>query len=362
MGRQLLASDWALDQPRVRRIVESWVHADKLPHAILLCGPPGVGKREFAIQLASALMCHHESILPCRACPSCQKVDSLSHPDLKLLLPSLVTSGIRSTDNVSHFDRLQAYMDGQSYDHSVISIKQVRELQNEMVYTPREDGRKVAVLFDSELMHHSASNSLLKILEEPSRDRVFILVTSFPERLLPTVLSRCQRLVLRPLNKVELRDKLQYLDVDGDLLELSIRLGQGSISNAQGILNGELDEVRTEVENFIESGLLHRDEVFWEIVEKIGKKKGRNQQLKFLELCAYYLRDLFLIQHEKTDLIAMIDRRNYLNSLIPYWKEEQVESGIRALDQAIESLQRNVSFELVVVDFWRFLRHLGSAK
>lgn len=362
MGRQLLASDWALDQPLARRMVESWINADRLPHAILLCGPTGVGKRKFAIRLASILMCQHESILPCRECSSCQKVERLSHSDLKLLLPSLATNSDRPNDNLSEFDRLQAYIDGQLYDHSGISIKQVRQLQNEMVYTPREDGRKVAVLFESELMHLAASNSLLKILEEPSQDHVFILVTSFPERLLPTVLSRCHRLVLRPLNKLVLQNKLKSLNVDGERLELSVRLGQGSISNAQGILDGELDEIRKIVEDFIESGLLHREETFWDVIEKIGKKKGKNQQLKFLELCAYYLRDLFLIQNEKTDLIAMIDRKGYLNSLVSYWKEEQIENGIRALDGAVESLQRNVSFELVIVDFWRLLRHLGSPR
>ena len=362
MDRQLLASDWALDQPLARRMVQSWISADRLPHAILLCGPTGVGKRKFAIRLASILMCQHESILPCRECSSCKKVDSLSHSDLKFLLPSLVTNANRPTDSLSEFDRLQAYIEGQLYDHSGISIKQVRELQNEMVYTPREDGRKVAVLFESELMHHAAANSLLKSLEEPSQDRVFILVSSFPERLLPTVLSRCHRLVLRPLNKLDLQNKLKNLNVDGERLELSVRLGQGSIANAQGVLNGELDEIRKAVEDFLESGILHREDTFWDVNEKVGKKKGKNQQLKFLELCAHYLRDLFLIQNEKTDLIAMIDRKSYLNSLVSYWKEEQIENGIRTLDRAVESLQRNVSFDLVIVDFWRLLRHLGSTR
>ncbi len=357
-----MASDWSLNQPRAWRIFESWLNADRFPHAILLCGPSGTGKRKFAIEISSALMCQDESVLPCKTCSSCQKIDSLSHSDLKLLLPSLVNDGNRSPKITSGFEQVKKYLKGQSCEHSGISIKQVRELQNEMVYTPRENNRKVAVLFESELMHQAAANSLLKMLEEPSQNCFFILVTSYPERLLPTVFSRCQRLVFHPLKKADLRDKLSKADGDADSLELSVRLSQGSLAKAQGILNGDLDEIRTAVERFIKSGLLHYDGFFWEIVEEIGKKKGRSQQINFLELCAYYLRDFFLIQNEMIDLITMVDRKDYLNSLISYWKEEQIDSGIKILDKAIESLQLNVGFDIVIIDFWRYLRHLGHKK
>ena len=357
-----MASDWSLNQPRAWRVFESWIFADRLPHAILLCGPSGTGKRKLAIKIASVLLCQDEFVFSCKTCSSCKKIDSLSHSDLRILLPSLVADGNRSIVNTSGYEYVKAYLNGQLFEHSGISIEQVRELQNEMVYTPRENNRKVAILFESELMHQAAANSLLKMLEEPSKNCFFILVTAYPERLLPTVLSRCQRLALNPFNKADLRDELLKMDVDADSRELSVRLSQGSLVKAQEILKGDLDEIRKAVENFIESGILHRDGFFWEIVEKIGKKKGKNHQINFLELCAFYLRDFFLIRNEKIDLITMVDRKDYLNSLVSYWKNEQIDNGVQILDQAIESLQRNVSFDLVIVDFWRHLRHLGSKK
>ena len=357
-----MASDWSLNQPRAWRVFESWIYADRLPNAILLCGPSGTGKRKMAINIASTLLCQGESVFSCKTCSSCKKVDTLSHTDLRLLLPSLVTDGKRSTERTSGYEHVKAYLNGRLFEYSGISIEQVRELQNEMVYTPRENNRKVAILFESELMHQAAANSLLKMLEEPSQNCFFILVTAYPERLLSTVFSRCQRLPLYPLNKADLRDELRKMDVDANSRELSVRLSQGSLVKAQEILKGDLDEIRTAVETFIESGLLHRDGFFWEIVEKISKKKGRNYQFDFLELCAFYLRDFFLIKNQEIDLITMIDRKDYLNSLVSYWKEEQIDNGVQILDQGIESLQRNVSFDLVIVDFWRHLRHLGSKK
>ena len=362
MDRQLLASDFSPEQPRACRIVEYWIQTERLPHAVLLCGPPGIGKRNFSVQLASALLCQNEFTVPCSVCSSCRKVNSFSHRDLKFLLPSIVGKSNRSTESREGFNHLQEYFNEKSCDHSGISIKQVRELQDEMAYTSYENGRKVAILFESELMHHAAANSLLKILEEPSQNSIFIVVTSYPDRLLSTILSRCHRLTLKPLNKNDMRHRFHGLKFDEELLELGIRLGQGSISMTREIMDGGLNEIRKIVERFIKSGLLHRDEMFWGTVDQIGKEKSRDQQVKFLEVCAYYLRDLFLIKNQQSDLIVMVDRKKYLNSLINYWDEDQIEIGIRSLDQAKESIQRNVGFDLVLIDFWRFLRHLGATK
>ena len=109
---------------------------------------------------------------------------------------------------------------------------------------PTESPRKVGLILAAERMHPAGANSLLKILEEPPPRVVFLLVSAAPERLLPTVLSRCQRLALGVLGEGDLRRALMDEDVVGERLELAMRMGAGSLERAREVAAGDYDETR----------------------------------------------------------------------------------------------------------------------
>jgi DNA polymerase-3 subunit delta' len=143
--------------------------AGQLPHALLLAGPEGVGKRRFAQALGAALLCQSPvDGLACGQCRGCGLIRAGTHPDWFWLAPE---------------ERGKA-----------IKIDQVRELVETMAQTAQQGGRKLAVLAPAEAMNRNAANALLKTLEEPSGGAVLMLITDSPARLLPTIRSRCQRL------------------------------------------------------------------------------------------------------------------------------------------------------------------------
>lgn len=146
------------------------LRSGKTVHAYLVSGGTAQDREELAFWLAAALNCADGDGNPCGACMSCRKTADGNHPDLHLIRP----------------------------EGSAVKIGQVRALQSMAWMKPREGRRQVFVLAGADEATPEAANGLLKILEEPPPDTVFCLLAARPQTLLPTVVSRCQPLVLEP--------------------------------------------------------------------------------------------------------------------------------------------------------------------
>ena len=154
----------------------------RLPHAVLMHGPVGVGKATCAGILAQALNCSTSGYVDaCGVCTSCRKVARGLHPDILWFEP----------------------------EKGTIKVDQVRQLVESVGYRPYEGKRRVVVIDDAHAMNPSAQNALLKTLEEPPPSSMLVLVTPAPRSLLPTVRSRCQPLRFQPLPMDVLRDHLE---------------------------------------------------------------------------------------------------------------------------------------------------------
>ncbi|MBI3545477.1 MAG: DNA polymerase III subunit delta' [Gammaproteobacteria bacterium] len=149
---------------------------DRLPHALLLHGLPGLGKNAFALQLAQVLLCQTPQVNnACGKCHSCQLFAAATHPDLLIITPL--------------------------EDAKNISVDQIRALNGFVFLRPHTAPRKIVVIQPAETMNINAANSLLKLLEEPPLDSILLLVTSRPARLPATIRSRCGRLQVKPPNQ-----------------------------------------------------------------------------------------------------------------------------------------------------------------
>ena len=349
-------------QERAKQLVWGWLAGQRLPHAILICGPAGTGKRRFALELAKALNCTGGGDpLPCDQCASCRRIDALNHPDLHMLLPLPPRRGRRDEEKIREEMRacLMDYLrqeGGVFRTHANIARDHLRLLQREMAYAPGEGSRKIGLIFEAECMHPAGANSLLKILEEPPERAVFILVSSAPERILPTILSRCQRVVLRRLSRMELRSCLRESGLDEERLELAVRLGEGSPETALRIARGEFEELRGQVEAFLVAGIAGKDERYWSILEELGIGKERGRLEQFLKFVGLYLRDLFLIGCGRKEKVGLVDRRDFLERLRKDLPPERIEKVALEVERAFDRLSRNVHTDLVLVDLWRRLR------
>ena len=168
----------------------------QLPHALLIHGLSGIGKREFARALAATLLCEdRQDGLACGKCQSCLWVASASHPDLKLLRPEAVAeregSAIEPDDNEASSTGAAKRKPSEE-----LKIDQIRALENWYHRSTHRAGWRIVVLYPAESLSVVSANALLKALEEPPPDTLFLLTSDAPDRLLPTIVSRCQKFAL----------------------------------------------------------------------------------------------------------------------------------------------------------------------
>ncbi len=156
----------------------------KLPHALLMQGMKGVGKLDFARSLAQGLLCEspHATGLGCGQCLACGWIAQGNHPDFRCMEPEALTDTGEAGENKGKKASRQ------------IRIEQVRELEGLVNLSAHRNGMRVIIIHPAEAMNLNAANALLKTLEEPPPNTLFILITHQPQYLLPTVRSRCRKI------------------------------------------------------------------------------------------------------------------------------------------------------------------------
>ena len=347
-------------QTYAKALIEAWLQSGRVPHALLFSGPSGTGKRQLALALCKALNCQSPGVLACDHCTSCRRMAQFSHPDLHALVPLGPRRGKSHSDNareVMH-QAVQEYLQQEgapNYGNVNIAREHLDQLQRDMGYAPVEGPYKLALIFDAEAMHPAGANALLKTLEEPSGSAVFILISTAPERLLPTVLSRCQSIPLRRLNQVDLRRHLQDAGVAAERLELAVRLGGGSLQRAMQVAEGAFEEECSWVEEFLGAAARGEEGVYWELLDEMGVRTERGQLVRFLEMCGSYLRDLFLLNLDCKREVTHVDRLEWMRQMQACFSREQIEAAAVEVDRAAAHVARNVNGGLVLVDLWRYL-------
>lgn len=166
-----------------QRVLES---AGRMPHALLLAGPAGGGKRIFAEALAARELCLRpiDDGHACGVCEDCQWRLAGNHPDLLRIVPE--------ADQENRSEDAAEKGDGGKAASRQIVIEQIRNLQQVLTTAGHRGGRRIAIVDPAEAMNLFTANALLKLLEEPTTNVLFLLVSSSPKRLLPTIRSRCQ--------------------------------------------------------------------------------------------------------------------------------------------------------------------------
>jgi len=168
----------------------------QLPHALLLVGQKGLGKYELARRFAASLLCESPSMdgLACGKCLACNWFEQGNHPDFRLLQPDALGDDVEVED-------------GKKKPSQQITIDQVRGLDEFFNIGTHRGGLRIILVNPTEAMNRSTANSLLKTLEEPAPDTLFLMVSSEPMRLLPTIRSRCQ-VVPVPVPSFKLAEKV----------------------------------------------------------------------------------------------------------------------------------------------------------
>jgi DNA polymerase-3 subunit delta' len=300
-------------------LLKRTLQTERVPHALLLVGPSQVGKRTMALAYAQALNCLGDEP-PCGECLACRKIAAGNHPDVRL------------------FDE----------EGTSIKIEQIRALQRELALSPVEGRWRVAILTDFERATLQAANALLKTLEEPARRVVLILTTGEPDQLLPTIVSRCQVLPLRPLSYEQVRDALiERWGGEEAQAELLARLSGGRLGWAVAALT-EPQTLQTrakwldELQALLQWGTVER----FRYARQLGKDPAVTRGA--LTLWLSWWRDVWLAAGGCQEGLSNSDRLAEVQESASRYGQRGAHEAMLALRDALWQLERNVNSRLAL--------------
>ena len=322
MNWGILGHEWAVQLLREHLI------QGRLKHAYLFTGPPGVGRRTLALRLAQAINCLQppEPATPCLSCRACQLFELMKHPDL------LIT---------------EAEQVG-----GVLKVDQIRELQHRLALAPYEANYKIALLLRFEEAHPSASNALLKTLEEPPTRVILLLTAQSTESVLPTIASRCEVIRLRPLPYGQVEAGLQSgWNVPADQAHLLGHISSGRPGFALRLSRKEelLEQRQTWLDD-LHQLLTQKRVARFAFAEAITKDKNF-PLADLLQTWLSYWRDVLLLTTGADIALANIDRQTEIEQLASQLTLQTARGVIQAAERTLELLEKNVNSRLAMEVF-----------
>lgn len=323
----MLGHEWAVS------LLRSHLVHDSPRHAYLITGATGIGRRTLALRFAQALNCP-SPIAPgeaCLQCRTCQQIERMQHPDLAVV---------------------QAEWRG-----GTLKVEQVRDLQHTLALTPYEAHYRVALLLRFEEAHPSAANALLKTLEEPAPQVILLLTAESAESLLPTIVSRCEVLRLRPLPLQTVQDGLssqwglnaaeaQFLaHFSGGRPGFALQLHQNPerLEKRQEWLEKQqqlMDANRVERFAFAEAMADFKDK---------DNKIARMVELREMLLTwQSFWRDVLLCASAASVPLANLDRTEEIQKLVGRLEMNSIHNMVSNLDRTLAQLDKNVNARLAL--------------
>lgn len=289
-------------EEKFHALIEKFEKQGKIHPTILITGLDGAGKRSMVIHLIQKLFCDTPGpgLEACTLCKSCKRASQKQWLDLFWLEPE-------SGENDS---RLGTH-----------KIDAFRELKTKLGLGPMEEPFKIVVIANADRMTVQAANSILKTLEEPPSNWIFILTATDASRLLPTILSRCIEIKLRPLSPTEINQIIQQIqgsEFQASRARIASRAAEGSISRAQYFMDDETWKIRDQI-----LGLLSNPASEWMRLVETFSTSQKTLQLS-LDLIESLMMDLLKHQIEKNHPWVHEDQKDFL---LQWYESKRITTG-----------------------------------
>jgi DNA polymerase III subunit delta' len=267
----------------IKTILRRLASSSRVPNSMLFTGPDGIGKRHFALGLAKAIVCQTKDA--CGKCTACLRVEVFSFP---------------TSDKKEDFERV--FLSEHPDVGMVVPFKRnilvgaIRELEREASFRPYEAAARIFIIDDAHKMNDAASNALLKTLEEPATTTHLVLITSSPDSLLQTILSRCQVFRFAPIANDLVRDSLLKTEqFSADDAELAASVSGGSISRAMAIDAAKYRALRRSMLDVVSmaSGRGGREKLFG-LSEELTDAKNKDDYEESLSVLQDLIHDAWL--------------------------------------------------------------------
>lgn len=357
--------------------------AGSLPHALLFHGLQGVGKQRMALWTAQLQVCEHPTAEgPCGSCRECRMALKLEHPDLHWYFPLPRPKGVSGdrladaleSDRVDALAELRNRPLRPSWTDGVrgLYLGTVQNIRRRAHVRPTQAPVQTFIISDAELLvpqeaSPEAANALLKLLEEPPEGTRFILTSSEPGRLLPTIRSRAVPFHLGTLPFEEVVAFLtEHTDADGKTASWAARLGQGSIGRALGFLpepgddgdeRGPLETLRRDAWKLVDAALAE-DRATGFAAALSRPPAGARELIPLFAFVEEWLRDLAAVAVGAGEGVLSPDAREHLAKVAEEAELQPVDlaGALTVLEEAREAARGNVNPQLIVSGVVRELR------
>jgi DNA polymerase-3 subunit delta' len=355
-----------LGQAHAKKFLGNAFENDRLAHAYLFIGAEGTGKAAMALELAKALLCTHREERPCQACVDCRHVAEVVHPNLRLLFAYPKSAKDDEILAVKKSISEQPYAMKKPWPNAFISIDSIRALKRDLGLKSHQGRSRIIIILDAHHQTAEATNSLLKMLEEPPAQTYFVLTTDKPDQILPTILSRCQHLRFSKLGVAEIeKGLLQFTRQEEALLKQAARLANGSMRRALELLDEDMLALKDQAVEMMRSAYKSPSQsaVF---ANELAKKHDKAEIRNILENLLLWLRDAMFIanlegEHAKHYLTNQDDTET-ISKFVARAQNFDFQKAVREIETSIKMLDRYVQPALVLAVMLNNLRALAKTE
>lgn len=365
-----------IGQESTKQQLRQSVREGRIPHAQLFSGISGIGKLQLALAYAQYLNCPHRTEEDsCGTCPTCLQFEKLQHPDLHFVFP--IVGSDETCDNFlepwreiilnKHYFDLEDWHTalGVETKQSMIYEKESGEILRKLSLKSYGDGYKVMIIWQPEKMNTTTANKLLKLLEEPPAQTVFLLVSEHPEALLATIQSRVQTIRIPRLETETIAQALQQRGISATKATDMARIANGSYLAALKKAD-ESNENQQELRDFIALfrdaytvGVMRDPQQKYESLKRLRQwsldmadsKVGRERQKHFLQYAQQQVRENYIRNMAQPELnYQMEDEREFSVKFAPFIHNGNVEAIMNQLDLAERQIEQNGNAKMIFFD------------
>ncbi|GAB4035835.1 DNA polymerase III subunit [Spirosoma gilvum] len=355
-----------IGQDDTKQLLLRAVQTNHLAHALLFDGPEGSANLALALALAQYVNCEdRQAGDSCGRCASCIKTQKLVHPDLHMVFPvanlakgktsEAYLADWRSFLLASPYRTLPDWLESVNADNKQgnISAEEARNILQKLSLKAYEGAYKIMLIWLPELMNISSANALLKVLEEPPAQTLFLLVTNQPDKLLITILSRTQRVAIRAFTDEEVATYLrQHLNFDETTARRMAYLADGNL--AEALQRSKQDTASVEQHNWFAEWMrtCYRQDLI-ELVKQADQfdSFSKEKQKGLLEYSIRLYRDLFLWQQGATELLRLPDNEMaFVKNFAKILTTSHIERVVNDLNEAAYHLERNARAKMIMLD------------
>ena len=327
--------DKIIGNNQVKTIFERLIKTNRIPHSLLFTGKDGIGKKQFALEIAKSFVCKNpKDFQACDECKDCIRSSKFEFP--------------KTDDRDAHKQVIFSEHSDVGmiipYRNNIL-VASIRELEKEANFLPYEAKARIFLIDEADKMNDSATNALLKTLEEPAETTYLFLITSRPSALLPTIISRCQTMRFAPIETDKVEEYLlktnEYPTEDAKLLA---RLSRGSLAST---LNTNLEhyyQQRTKMLDVLRSlGNNRNFTILLKTAEELSDPKNKDSYEENLEILQTLIHDIWTIKNNANAEIVNFDILQNIKQLSENTDNQTLSKWLTEIEDLMENLKSNLN-------------------